>query len=583
MAEAAIAPDLESLDSLEDAFAARIQNASAIVGELPQDQLPKTIADNIASITAFGSGDDGVFRNRRKALYDRGLGKESPESLEPGIAVPAIERLRNSTLSDLQHVIASARRDLIVLSETAVDGSSKTINGLIDQSVARLTSYLGIASESNWLAGHFRQAAAEADIAALAPLAEEIETAVLHLSDLRSTLDLAGELLGDLDQHLQPFIARATGEDSLIALRREELKLEEMLRRNSWLTHDLSLIFTNEINVLLDETRASVTFKNASVKGEIYQGRWMLLALLATVLIIAASVALRERMYRNRLEESAQELRLHHDHLQELVDERTMTISDQAEELRLALDAEKKLTGLQRQFVSMVCHEFRTPLAIIDGNAQRLIRRQDRITPEKQKNNLGKIRTAVIRLTDLMESVLSAARLEAGSISFNPAPCDLTAMIREVSDNHMDVSPSHRIVVDTDRLPDNFFADIKLLRQVISNLISNAIKYSPEGERIWVFGCLTDEGHVKIEICDEGVGIPKEEVHKLFQRFFRASTSTGIAGTGIGLHLVKTLIDLHGGKVDVSSTVGVGTTFSIILPGNHASEIGSNTSEASAA
>lgn len=165
-----------------------------------------------------------------------------------------------------------------------------------------------------------------------------------------------------------------------------------------------------------------------------------------------------------------------------------------------------------------------------------------------------------------MASVLSAARLEAGSITFDPAPCELDSMIREVSENHMDVNPGHSILVDVDQLPDSFLADVKLLRQVVSNLISNAIKYSPEGERIWVSGSVTEEGRVKIDVRDEGIGIPRDELNKLFQRFFRASTSTGIAGTGIGLHLVKTLVDLHGGEVNVTSTVGVGTVFSIVLP-----------------
>ncbi|MEM7043062.1 MAG: HAMP domain-containing sensor histidine kinase [Pseudomonadota bacterium] len=583
MANAAIAPDVFSLEQLESAFAARVQSTSITIDELVQDRLAQTIAENIALLMAFGSGNDGVFRKRRKALNGGDLIGENARASQPAVAVSAIEQLQESTLNDLQPAIAAARRDVIMFSEAAVDGSSKTINRLIDKSVLGLTSYLNIASESNWLAGLLRQAAAELDSAALGPVAEEIESAILHLTDLRSTLDLAGEPVDELDRHLQSLVAQATGESSLIALRREELRLEERLRRNVTLTHDLALTFTNEINTLLDETRAGVTSNNASVNVEIYRGRWILLALLVTVLAIAASIAFRERMYRDKLEESADELRHHHDHLQELVEERTMTISEQAEELQLALDAEKKLTGLQRQFVSMVCHEFRTPLAIIDGNAQRLIRRHDKITPEKRKNNLSKIRTAVIRLTDLMESVLSAARLEAGSISFNPAPCDLAVMIREVSDNHMDVNPSYKILVDVDQLPGSFFADIKLLRQVMSNLISNAIKYSPDAKRIWVSGRLTEEGEIKVDIRDEGVGIPEEELNKLFQRFFRASTSTGIAGTGIGLHLVKTLVDLHSGKMDVASTVGIGTTFSITLPGTSTGAAGLSDLEPSAA
>ncbi len=486
LVQASIADDREALRVQEDTFGTILESTKTITSKFGQTVLPEAIERDIASLAMLGIGDDSVFR-KRDAILDRGAtSPQTNDTTKPDTLLLTVERLRNGALGRLEPLITSARTDLIKLNESAVDGASLRINGLIEDSVIEVTSYLSIASESNWLAGLLRQAAAELDSAALGPLAEEIETAVLHLIDIKRALDLPEATENDLEQHLQPLFAQAIGDESLIARRRVELKLQEMLERAVTLTHDISLIFTNEINHLVDETRADVVAENTSVSSAITQGRWVLLALLATVLTITASIVLRERMYRQRLEASANELRRHHDHLQDLVEERTKTITDQAEELQHALDAEKKLTGLQRQFVSMVCHEFRTPLAIIDGTAQRLIRRQNKIPPEGQKDRLGKIRTAVIRLTDLMESVLSAARLEAGSITFEPAPCDLAGMIREVADNHMEVYPSHKIIVDTDQLPDSFFGDVKLLRQVISNLMSNAIKYSPEGERIWV-------------------------------------------------------------------------------------------------
>jgi len=240
--------------------------------------------------------------------------------------------------------------------------------------------------------------------------------------------------------------------------------------------------------------------------------------------------------------------------------------SEQAERLAVALKREKELSGLQRQFVSMVCHEFRTPLAIIDGNAYRLINRHNTMTPDRLELTLGKIRLSVNRLTDLIESVLSAARLESGSIKFEPQPCDPTEMIREVIANYQEVYPQHRIVADLEPLPSEFVMDIKLMRQVISNLLGNAIKYSPEGTCVWVDGSSTDCGSFAVSVRDEGVGIPAAELDRLFERFFRASTSTGIAGTGIGLHIVKTLVDLHGGGVNVESEEEKGTVFSVHLP-----------------
>jgi len=245
------------------------------------------------------------------------------------------------------------------------------------------------------------------------------------------------------------------------------------------------------------------------------------------------------------------------------------TISDMektVDERTAMLERERELSGLQRQFVSMVCHAFRTPLAIIDGNAQRLHRRADKITPEKLRETLGKVRTSVGRLTDLMESVLSAARLEAGTINFEPQPCCPADMITEVVANYSELNPGYQLTMTVDNLPLTFSMDGKLIRQVLSNLISNAIKYAPEDTSVWIDGERTEDGGIMIAVRDEGVWIPAEEIERLFERFFRASTSTGIAGTGIDLHMVKALVDMHNGRIDVVSEEGKGTTFSFHLP-----------------
>ena len=115
-------------------------------------------------------------------------------------------------------------------------------------------------------------------------------------------------------------------------------------------------------------------------------------------------------------------------------------------------------------------------------------------------------------------------------------------------------------------MPAEIIADGKLLRQVISNLLSNAIKYSPDRDRVWLRGFVDDRGQAVISVRDEGVGIPKAEQEKLFDRFFRASTSVGIAGSGIGLHLASHLVQMHGGRIDFESVEGEGTTFYIRLP-----------------
>jgi signal transduction histidine kinase len=237
-----------------------------------------------------------------------------------------------------------------------------------------------------------------------------------------------------------------------------------------------------------------------------------------------------------------------------------------ARQLQISLDKERELNGLQRQFVSMVSHEFRTPLAIIDGNAQRLLRKRDAVPADLLHQGLSKIRLSVRRLTELMESVLNAARLEEGRIKFEPGECDLAGVVREVCSNHAEISSRHQIIVDAVELPQRIIGDEKLLRQVISNLVSNAVKYSPVGGHVWVTGGTTEAGEVVIAVRDEGVGIPPDEQQRLFERFYRASTSIGIAGSGIGLHLAQHLAALHEGKIEFDSVESQGTTFRLRLP-----------------
>lgn len=278
-----------------------------------------------------------------------------------------------------------------------------------------------------------------------------------------------------------------------------------------------------------------------------------------------------------------QEMERHRNHLEELVRDRTQELADQKERLAQSLEKELELSGLQRQFVSMVCHEFRTPLAIIDGNAQQVVRRHDKITPDRLLGSAGKIRGAVERLIDLIESVLDAARLEAGQLKFEPKAFSIKKLIEEVCGSHGDVNPKYKVVAEVDDLGGDIVADLTLMRQVISNLISNAVKYSPEGTQVWVRAAAGRDDDVILSVRDDGVGIPKGELDKLFDRFYRGSTSTGIVGTGIGLHLVKNMIDLHGGRIDVESRVGEGTTFTLTFPRDSGEQGAKNGAQGSSA
>ena len=253
------------------------------------------------------------------------------------------------------------------------------------------------------------------------------------------------------------------------------------------------------------------------------------------------------------------ELARHRDHLEDMVDERTR-------QLEQALDKERALNGLQRQFVSMVSHEFRTPLAIIDGTIQRLVRKPDKVTTERIGDIGKKIRGSVARLIGLIESVLDAAHLEEGRIKFQPVSCSVRDMLQDLRATYQETYPKHCINLDADRLPELVTADERLLRQIFSNLVSNAVKYSPEGSTVHIRGWPVDGRAFCIAVQDNGVGIPEAERSRLFERFFRASTSTGIAGTGIGLHLTQHFVQLHRGRIDIESTEGEGSTFTVQLP-----------------
>jgi len=245
---------------------------------------------------------------------------------------------------------------------------------------------------------------------------------------------------------------------------------------------------------------------------------------------------------------------------------------ESARQMEVALEKERKLNGLQRQFVSMVSHEFRTPLAIIDGRARRLDKRADTMPSDQIRAIVHSIRGAVQRLTGLMEGVLNLSRMEEGKIHFKPSACNLQPMIEEIVAGFSEINPDRTFDLQLDGLPTAMRGDPGLLHQVITNLVSNAIKYSETGTMVRVEGRLLDD-EIMIAVHDRGVGIAADEIDKLFQRFFRASSSEGIAGTGIGLHFAMHLVELHEGRMTAESELGEGSIFRVFLPNKPAEAV----------
>lgn len=253
------------------------------------------------------------------------------------------------------------------------------------------------------------------------------------------------------------------------------------------------------------------------------------------------------------------------DELEGLVQKRTAELSRQKAELERALGKEREYNAVLDQFVTMASHEFRTPLTIIDSTARRIDRKAECSRPEEIKERSQTIRSAVQRMLLLIESVLDSAKSDRGQLQIEKQPCSLARIVEDVCNRQQDISPDHDIVARLDHLPETFTGDPRLLDQVFANLLSNAVKYSPGNRRIEVFATAED-GCASVSIKDGGVGIPKSEQPKLFDRFFRASTSSGIAGTGIGLSLAAQIVELHGGRIQVKSEEGQGSTFTVQLP-----------------
>ena len=229
-----------------------------------------------------------------------------------------------------------------------------------------------------------------------------------------------------------------------------------------------------------------------------------------------------------------------------------------------ALERERQVSRLHRAFISVVSHQFRTPLAIIDASAQRMVRRGALMSEDEITSRADKIRAACLRLTRLMESTLNAARLEEGEISLNLRSCDLETLLKAVWDGQPE-QDQRRIELHIDHVPRAIEADATLLEQAVQNLISNALKYSPAGSPVIVRATRAGSDIV-IEVEDQGVGVPQDELGSLFRRFYRARTAEGIPGTGIGLSFAAQIMDLHRGRVEVTSVEGQGSTFTLRFP-----------------
>lgn len=235
-------------------------------------------------------------------------------------------------------------------------------------------------------------------------------------------------------------------------------------------------------------------------------------------------------------------------------------------ELLKALAREKELGALKTNFVSMVSHEFRTPLGIIMSSAEILREYFKELDESERNDHLQSIRKNTRRMADLMEEVLLLSRVEAGKLTLDPRFIDLAAFCRRLVDEVL--SATNRrcpIELTTDSTIDEACADERLLRHILTNLLTNAVKYSPEGVPVR-FLMTRLATRVRFEVIDRGIGIPESDQHWLFNAFHRARNVGTIPGTGLGLVIVKRCVELHRGTIHIESAVGQGTRVEVEVP-----------------
>ncbi|MBI3099501.1 MAG: PAS domain S-box protein [Planctomycetes bacterium] len=236
---------------------------------------------------------------------------------------------------------------------------------------------------------------------------------------------------------------------------------------------------------------------------------------------------------------------------------RDMTASRELERLR-------KLDQMKSEFVSNVSHELRTPLTSIKAYTEALA---DMAQDEQQKEFLKVIDEESNRLLALIEDLLSLSRIESGRLRLRPEPAHLGQLVQDIMGVAKVQSDKHQIAVDIASDLPLTMLDPDRIKEVLINLISNAIKYSPAGGLVTVKIC-KEEGVLRIDISDQGIGIAEEHLGKIFDQFYRVDSSltAQVSGTGLGLAIVKSMVEAHSGTIRVASTPGKGSTFSVFLP-----------------
>jgi PAS domain S-box-containing protein len=245
---------------------------------------------------------------------------------------------------------------------------------------------------------------------------------------------------------------------------------------------------------------------------------------------------------------------------------RDFTVHKKAEDrIKYALRKEKELNQMKSNFVSMASHEFRTPLSTILSSISLLEQYRTTETQDKRDKHIQRIYASVGEMVSILEEFLSLEKMEEGKTEAKRISFNLKELVESVCAKFNNSLKAGQQIDYTHEGAEETLLDKNFTEHILTNLISNAVKYSPSGTKVFI-NTFVDTDKIQLRIKDFGIGISKEDQRHLFERFFRASNTGGIKGTGLGLHIVKRYIDLMEGTIRVESKADEGSEFTVILP-----------------
>jgi signal transduction histidine kinase len=232
---------------------------------------------------------------------------------------------------------------------------------------------------------------------------------------------------------------------------------------------------------------------------------------------------------------------------------------------RATVEELRRLSAMRADFVALVSHELRSPMAAVIGSAKTLQRRWRELTPEQRESFLGLIDHETNRLADLVADVLDTSRIESGQFSYSFSDVDVGELVLESAAAAQSGQDEIEIRSSIQRPLPLVRGDRDRLRQVLTNLLDNAVKYSPAGEAVEV-EALAENGIISVEVRDSGPGIAPEHHALIFEKFGRVTGEQAKPGTGLGLFIARSIVQAHGGSLEVRSRDGHGAAFALELP-----------------